>query len=140
MRYAIVHLNYVSVLVVAAVGFILGWLWYTVLFGKAWVAEMKITPEQIEAAKGKGMAGELISGFILTLVGTWGLAMILFTHGIPNWKHGAAVGAFVGAFVSAARYLNFANWEKKSTKLRFINAAHEVVLYTVQGAILGLWH
>lgn len=140
MREAIVHLNYVSVIVVAAVGFILGWLWYSMLFGKAWVAEMKITPEQIQEAQSKGMTAELIRGFLWTLISTFGLAVIMHSHGVPNWKHGAAVGAFIGVFVVAARLLNLAGWERKSSRLQAINGGHEIVLYAIQGAILGLWH
>jgi hypothetical protein len=140
MKDAIAHLNYVSVLVVAVVGFLLGWLWYSpILFAKAWLAEMKITPEQIAAEKEKGMAGYLVKGFLFTLLSTFGLAVIIRSHGVPNWKHGAAVAAFIGVFVVLMRYLSNAVWEKKSCKLQAIVGLHEVVLYTVQGAILGLW-
>ena len=40
------HLNYIAVLVTAVVGFMLGGLWYSALFGKMWRTEMKITEEQ----------------------------------------------------------------------------------------------
>ncbi len=141
MRDAIAHLNYVSVLVVAVVGFVLGWLWYGVLFGKAWMTEMKITPEMVQEAKAKGgMGGDFAKSFLFTLLGTFGLAVILHAHGVPNWKHGAAVGLFIGLLVPVMRYLNSAVWEKKTCKLQAINAGHEVVLFTLQGAILGLWH
>ncbi len=140
MREAIAHLNYVSVLVVAVVGFLLGWLWYAVLFGKLWVTEMKITPEQIAAEKAKGGSGVyFIKGFLFTLLSTFGLAVLLQAYGVPNWKHGAAVAAFVGVFMVTIRYFNLAGWEKKSVKLQVINGGHEVVLYIIQGAILGLW-
>ena len=68
MRDAITHLNYVSVLVVAVAGFLLGWLWYGLFFGRVWMAEMKFTPESMAAAKEKGMAGYFIKGFTFTLL------------------------------------------------------------------------
>ena len=135
------HVNYIAVLVTAIVGFALGALWYSVLFGKAWLAEMKITEEQRKAeCAEKGMAGTMIKGFILTLIGTFGLAALIYAHGTPNWKHGAAYGAFIGLFGPVMRMLNGSVWEQRSVKLQAIVAGHEVVLYALQGAILGAWH
>ena len=141
MRDVIPHLNYLAVLVTAVVGFLLGWLWYGLVFGKAWMVEMKITPEMVEAAKAKGgMAGDFIKGFVFTLLGTFGLAALIAAHGSPNWKHGAAFGLFIGLFVDVMRMLNGAVFEKKSIKLQVINSGHELVLFALQGAILGMWH
>ena len=138
MREVIPHLNYIHVLVVAVAGFMLGWLWYSLLFGKVWMAEMKITPETMKEDQAKsGMAGYFIKGFVFTLLSTFGLAALIAAHGSPNWKHGVAFGAFIGLFGSVMRILNGSVWEKKSCKLQLINAGHEVVLYALQGAILG---
>ena len=141
MRTVIPHLNYLHVLVVTVAGFMLGWLWYGVAFGKAWMAEMKITPEMAAAEQAKGgMAGFLIKGFAYTLVSTFGLAALIAAHGAPNWKHGAAFGLFVGLVGPVMRMLNGAVYEKRSLKLQVINASHEVALYALQGAILGAWN
>jgi len=140
MRDVLSHLNYVHVLVVTVAGFMLGALWYSVLFGKAWMAEMKITPEMAAAERAKGgMAGFLVKGFVLTLLSTLGLAALIVAHGSPNWKHGAAFVLFVGLFGPVMRLLNGGVYEKKSLKLQLINAGHEAVLYVLQGAILGAW-
>lgn len=141
MRTVISNLNYIHVLVVAVAGFLLGWLWYSVLFGKAWMKEMKITEEMMkENCAKKGMAPYFIKGFLFTLLGTVGLAALIAAHGVPNWKHGAAFGAFVGVFGPVVRMLNGSVWEERSLKLQVINAGHEIVLYALQGAILGAWH
>ena len=141
MRTIIPNLNYLHVLVVTVAGFLLGWLWYGLLFGKAWMAEMKITEEmKKEQCAKKGMAGFMIKGFVFTLLGTFGLAALIAAHGAPNWKHGAAFGAFIGVFGPVVRMLNGSVWEERSLKLQAINAGHEVVLYALQGAILGAWH
>jgi hypothetical protein len=141
MRSVIPQLNYLHVLVVTIAGFLIGWIWYGMLFGRVWMAEMKITRETIDAQKAAGgMAAFMLRGFVLTFLGTFGLAALVAAHGAPNWKHGAAFGLFIGVFVSAVRISNGANWEKKSLKLQLINAGHEAMLYAVQGAILGAWH
>jgi hypothetical protein len=141
MRDIITHLNYLHVLVVTVAGFMLGAVWYSVLFGKVWMAEMNITPEMAAAERAKGgMAGFLIRGFVFTLLSTFGLAALIAAHGAPNWKHGAAFGAFVGLLGPVMRMCNGAVYEKRSAKLQLINASHEVLLYALQGALLGAWH
>lgn len=41
MIHTLMSLNYVAVVVVAIIGFLLGWLWYSpLLFAKPWMAEM----------------------------------------------------------------------------------------------------
>ncbi len=141
MRDAIFHLNYIHVLVVTVAGFMLGWLWYSpVLFVKPWMAEMKYTEEHMKASAKEGMAKYMLQAFIYTLLSTFGLAVLIAAHGVFNWKHGAAVGAFIGAFGPGTRLLSGGVWEKRSCKLLAITVGHEVVLYALQGAILGFWH
>src|ERR1051326_7400332 len=73
MRDVIPHLNYVHILVVTIVGFMLGWLGYSMLFGKAWMVEMKITPEMMKESQAKGgMGAAMAKGFVLTLLSTFG--------------------------------------------------------------------
>ena len=142
MKDVILHLNYVHVLVVTIAGFVLGCLWsHGPLFGNAWMAEMKMTKESMEAAMAKqGMGIFFLKGFLFTLLGTFGLAALIAAHGSANWKHGAALGAFIGAFGPAVRMLNASLLENHSMKLSAINASHEIAVYALQGAILGAWH
>jgi hypothetical protein len=141
MRTIIPNLNYLHVLVVTLAGFMLGWLWYGVAFGRIWMAEMKITPEMVKEDQAKGgMGAYFAKGLLFTLLSTFGLAALIAAHGVPNWKHGAAFGAFIGLFGPAMRMFNGGVWEKRTLKLGIINAGHEVVLYALQGAILGAWH
>ncbi|HWA11167.1 MAG TPA: DUF1761 domain-containing protein [Opitutaceae bacterium] len=141
MREVIPHLNYVHVLVVTVAGFLLGWLWYSpVLFVKPWLKEMKYTEEQMKAAAKDGMAKFMAAAFLYTLLSTFGLAALLAAHGAPNWKHGAAMGAFIGLLGPGMRFLNSGVWERRSCRLLAINVGHEVALYTLQGAIIGAWH
>jgi hypothetical protein len=134
------HLNWLAVLVTTVAGFAVGAVWYSALFGGIWRTEMKITDEQMKEAAAKGMANFLIKGFIFTLLSTIGLAVLLRAHGTANWKHGAACGLFIGLFTVGMRMFNGAVYEKKSVKLQVINVGHEVVMYTLQGALLGAWH
>ena len=137
MTHAILTLNYLHVLLVTVAGFLLGWLWYSpVLFAKPWMAELKITQEQMKAAAQKGMAKLFLSGFLYTFISTFGLAAILNAHQPSWWGGGALVGGFIGACVVGARVLNTGIWEQRSLRLQAINVGHEVALFAVQGTLL----
>lgn len=132
-------LNYVTVLVVTVVGFLFGWLWYSPMcLAKSWMAEMKFTPESMEACKPK-MASMMTRCLLYTFLSTFALAALIKAHGSENWMKGAEFGLFVGGLVVGTRMLNGNLWEQRSLRLQLITVGHEVVLFTLQGAILGLW-
>lgn len=139
MMHAILTVNYIAVVVVTIIGFLLGWLWYSVLFGKAWMAEMKITEEKMKEATAKGMAKLFATGFFYTLLSTFALAVLIKVNGSANWLKGAEFGVFVGVLVVGARMLNGGLWEQRTARLQLINLGHEVALFALQGAILGVW-
>ncbi|MFI5357529.1 MAG: DUF1761 domain-containing protein [Opitutales bacterium] len=140
MMHALVSVNYVTVIVVTVVGFLFGWLWHSpVLFGKAWMAEMKITEDKMKEMAQKSMAPFFIKSLIYTLISTYGLAVLLGAHGSHGWLAGLKLGAFVGLVLIGARLLNAAVWEQRSCKLSVINLGHEACLFALQGAILAAW-
>ncbi len=129
-------LNYLRLIGVALVGFGFGSLWYSLLFGNAWMAEMKIEPAEPRPP----MAPLMIRGFLYTLVSTWGLALVIVSHGTDTWYRGALLGAAVGLLIVGARKLNSGVWERTSSRLMAINVGHEVALFALQGALLAVWH
>jgi hypothetical protein len=136
---SIPSLNYLAVLVVAVAGFLVGWAWYSpLLFAKPWMAEMKLTPESIAAAK-PDMARLFGTSFAMTLLSTFALAVLVQTSGAIGIGDGAALGALVGTLVVGPRFCNGGLWEDRSTRLQAINVGHEIALFTLQGAILGAW-
>src|SRR5581483_5044531 len=56
------------IIVGAIATFIFGMLWYGPVFGKAWMRMMRVTHEQMEEAKKRGMAGQMVVLFIFLLV------------------------------------------------------------------------
>jgi len=133
-------LNYLHIALIAAVGFFLGGLWYSVLFGKAWMAEMKLTPEECKA-KGKSMGRlVMVKCFLLTVVSTTVLACLIVDHGGNiGFRHGACLGAFVGLGLVACRSAVNDMFQFKSFKHWLIVSGHDVVLLTLQGALLTHW-
>ncbi len=139
MLNALTHLNYVAVLVTALAGFSVGWLWFSpVLFAKAWMTEMKLTPERLK--EGHYNMGKIFgTSFVVTLLSTLGLAVLIAATGAAGALRGAELGVWVGALIVGTRMINGGLWELRSLRLNAICVGHEVVMFAVQGAILGVW-
>jgi len=139
MSHALETLNPLAILAVAAVGFILGGLWYSpFLFAKTWMAEAKITPEMWKAKPGRG---PLLMGLtaVMTLISTTTLAMFLAETYTNGAFKGAEYGFVLGTGLVAARHATNNFFELKSIKHFAIVSGYDVMLLTVQGAILGVW-
>lgn len=134
-----VEINYVAVVAAAVVSMILGFLWYGPLFGKTWMALMKIKPKDIQAAKKKGMEKTMALGFLTMLIMAYVLAHFV--------DYAAATTAAAGATVGALAWLGFVAtvtagsvlWEGKPTKLYALNNAYQLVSLAAMGAILAVW-
>src|SRR3954470_11850239 len=74
-----IHLNYVAVIIAVIAHFILGFLWYTPLFGKIWAKELGLKMDQ------KPPASLLIRGMLFNLVGNFFLAFVL-SHNMAAWN------------------------------------------------------
>ncbi len=137
MSDALHNLNYVAVLVIAIVGFLFGWIWYSLIFGRA-SKEALACGEAPEAPK-PGMGPSMIKAFLFTFISTWGLALLIESHGTFGRRHGAEFGAAVGLLIVGARLLNDGVWARTPCKWTAIKVGHEVLLFAIQGAILGIW-
>jgi len=125
-------ISIVGVIVAALAFFVLGGLWYTLLFGKAWRAEMGVSEEAAAGARPdllmfvwSLLVALVIAGTLAKLVGPCGIE-----HGL---KVGVGVGAGVGAAILAQNYV----YESKSFRFFLINAGYVVVGLTLMGAIIG---
>jgi len=132
------QINYLPVLVAAAVSFLIGGLWYSkLLFAKPWMNEMKLTEEQIK--QGGNLIHYLLA-FILAFITALALVLVIDIMGIVALKGAVKLGLLVGVgFISTALLLNYI-FEKKSMTLFLINAGNHVASTIVMSVILTLWH
>jgi hypothetical protein len=138
MLNALTSLSPLAILVVSVIGFALGAVWYSpMLFVKAWMAEVKMTPESAKAAGvGKSL---MIWAFLCTIVSTLALAVLVAGHHTRLPLKGAELGLFVGVGLVAARQAVNGLFELRSLKVFMIVSGFEVVQFTVLGAILAVW-
>lgn len=134
-----VSVNYLAILIVAVANFIIGFLWYGPIFGKAWIKAMKFTPNDIKKGKEKGMAMPMFIAFITSLVTAFILAIFVGLAGANSVMDGAFVGILVwfGFFLTAS--IGSMLWEGKSASLFYLNTSYDLVRFIIMAAILAAW-
>ena len=73
------EINMVAIIVAVVANFILGFIWYTPLFGKAWGKEMGMDPNE------KPDGGAMAKGMISMIIGNFLFAYV-FAHNIGAWE------------------------------------------------------
>lgn len=134
------NINFLAVIVATFSTFIVGWLWYGPLFGKAWLSAVGITEEDVEK---KNMAKIFGLAFLFELIMAFNLAMFLTGSAEAAEQMTAGTGAFYG-FLTGFGWVFFALavnslYEGKSWTYIFINGGYWTISFTVMGAILGAW-
>ena len=130
------HINHIAVFVCAGLNLLLGALWYSpILFYKGWLAETKLTQEQIarsNPAKTYGLA------FFFALIISYNLAFFL-----GDAQTGAAWGTTAGFLAgfgwSTLVFAIISLFEQRSWKYIFINGGYITVYFTLIGFVLGVW-
>jgi hypothetical protein len=126
------QLNLWAILVATVSAFVVGGLWYSVLFGKAWVKANGFTDVP------KGNAKTFAIAFVLTLVMAFNLAMFL-NDSKTNMSWGATAGFLAGLGWIAMGIGVVAVFERKPLSYVLINGGYMTVALVLMGAIIGLW-
>ena len=132
------HLNWLAILVAAIAYFALGAIWYSFLFKNAWIKHTGIKMDDPNAKS--GVAGVMVTSFILTLICTIGIALFLSKANTPlSWMSGAKVGLVAGICFCVTAISNSYIFEKRPAGLHVINGGYNVVGCIIAGMILALW-
>jgi len=132
------ELNLWAVLAAAFASFLLGGIWYSVLFPKVWDREVWAGVPGEHRLKSRNPAVVFDVGFLLSLIAASVFAMFLG----PAPELGFAVGAGAAAglgWVATSLGINYL-FSARSLTLWFIDAGYHTLQFTLFGLILGLWH
>jgi hypothetical protein len=128
--------NYIAVFVAATAYWLLGAVWFVVLFGKPWMALEHITPEQ---ASGANPIAPYVISFLLNLVIAFVLAQICAWRNANTAARGAALGILIWiGFLGPVTYTTYM-YEMRPRQLFAINEFYVLVGLALMGAILGAW-
>ena len=140
-----VKINIAAVLVAVVVNFVLGFIWYTPLFGKIWGKEMGYDPDM------KPEKSEMLKGMVFMIFGNFLLAWVL-AHNIAAWQFVPGIkemGPFSNSLTTAIftwmgfflpGQLGATVWEKNSWKLFGINTGYHLASLLVVAFILTYWN
>jgi hypothetical protein len=126
--------NWLTIIVAALAGFMVGGLWYGPLLGKAWMAEHGFTPEDLAQGNMMQIYG---TTFVLSIVSAIFLGHLLAHFDpAPRQTMMIACGIALGFIIPAigTNYL----FSRASRKLFLIDAGYWLAFYTAMGAVFVL--
>jgi fluoride ion exporter CrcB/FEX len=128
--------NYPAVFVSALAYWLLGALWFAVLFGKPWMALEHITEQQ---ASSMNPTVPYVITFVLNLLIAFVLAQLFNWRNANTAGRGAALGILVWiGFVGPITYSTYM-YEMRPRELFAINEFYPLVGLCLMGTILGAW-
>ena len=128
--------NYGAIAVSALAYWMLGALWYGVLFGQRWMALEGITMEQ---AKSMNPVLPYIITLVLNLLMAFVLAQLCQWRNANTAARGAAVGVLLWIGIVGPIVFTTYMYEMRSKELFAINEFYPLVGLCLMGIILGAW-
>ena len=129
-------LNYPAILVSAIAYWMLGALWYGLLFGARWMVLENITVEQARAG---GSALPYLISFVLDLLIAFVLAQLCSWRNANTAGRGAAVGVLLWIGIAGPISYTTYMYEMRPKELFAINEFYSLVGLCLMGIILGAW-
>jgi Protein of unknown function (DUF1761) len=128
--------NYVAVVVSAVAYWLLGAVWFAVLFGKRWMVLEGMTQQQ---AQSMNMAVPYTVSFALDLLMAFVLAQLCSWRNANTAGRGAAVGVLLWIGIVGPIVYTTYMYEMRSKELFAINEFYPLVGLCLMGVILGAW-
>jgi len=128
-------MEYLEILIAAFVAFMLGFAWYTALFGKEWHRLTGVTDEEATS----NMALTHGVAFLMMLVLAYGVNFIVNMHEVAEqtFAHGAFHGAMMGAMYCLPALIIHYAYQRKPLKLFLIDGGYVVIFMALIGGVLG---
>jgi hypothetical protein len=130
------RINYPAVVVAAIAYWLLGAVWYGVLFSKQWMTLEQMT---IEQAHNVNPTIPYVVSFLLELLIAYSLAQLCIWRNANTIGRGASVGVLVWiGFVGPITLMTYM-FEMRPRALYAINEFYPLFGLVLMGAILGAW-
>lgn len=126
---------YLEIPIAALAAFLLGFAWYTALFGKAWQAETGVTDEQAQS----GIAITHGTAFLMMCIMAYGINFVVNMHDLSEqtFMHGGFHGLMSAAIYAVPAVAIHYAYQKKSLKLFLIDASYILLFSGLMGGVLA---
>ena len=127
-------INYLAVLVTAVALFLLGGVWFSLLFANPWRRMMGVTAPQMSPG-----AALFAQFFVCAVLTSWGMAMVLSHTG--GMETGRAIGFGIICWLGFAGATSYATAKagQKSVSLWAIESGYNLVSFMIAAVILSAW-
>lgn len=130
-------INYVATAVSAVVLMVLGFAWYApFLFGKAWMAALGKTAEEMRAA---GPSPALFAALADAILTSLVLAIVFQAAKISGVGAGIVAALGLAIAFSGMSIISNGAFEGRPRALVLINLGYRLVSYPIVGIILSIW-
>lgn len=132
-----IYVNYIAILVVGVISFLLGALWYSPpLFAKQWMNAIGKTEEELKSG---ASAMTYVITFVVWIIATYVLAVFVHYSGASTFGYGMLAGflCWFGFFASLSLIMSL--FEQKPKQLWLINNSYILVALLISGGILAIW-
>lgn len=143
-----VPINYLAIVVTVVVLIALGSVWFGPLFGKAYMKEVGVTPEEVEKFKNDPAAKKkMMKSYLFMALGSVVMVFMLSCSIVFVSSYLHLSGMTAGAKTAVISWLGFVLpvsmggvlWENKTWKWWGITAGYYLVALLVAGCILSVW-
>jgi cytochrome bd-type quinol oxidase subunit 2 len=131
-------LNWLAILCAGVAYWVLGFVWYSLLFGRIWANEQIRHRGQPPSAGGP-MGPKLISTFVCNLLAAAAMAYLIKRTGFADMNHAVKIAVATGIGFAGTAVTILSVWESKPTKIWFIDASFYFVGAILLATILICW-
>ena len=132
-------INYLAVIVAAIVHFIIGGLWYGLIFGNKFIELSGWTPAQLEKIAAESHWSQYAIAFVCSLVLVYILAHFVQYTGAKGVADGMQTAFWLWLGFVATTQLATVIFEQRRLGLYVLNVGYQLVASLICGAILVVW-
>ncbi len=129
-------INYLAVLIAAAVRVVVGAIWYSpVIFGPAFMRLAQCSEAEMKARLPRAVISDVIGSLIMAFI----LVHAVHYAGATTWLTGVAVGLLNWFGFIAVTHFALVMYEKRPFRLFLINNGYQALALAIMGAVLAVW-
>lgn len=132
-------MNWLAVLVAGVAYWLLGMLWYSVLFGKIWSAGLEQQGVKLQEPTKPQLVTKLVATFVANLLTATVIGHFVRATEVASLLGAVHVGAALGLGVAGMALAVAYTWESKPVKVWVIDAAYHLLGCTACAVILTYW-
>lgn len=131
--------NLLGILAATVAFFMLGWLWFGILFQAQWLEGVGLTLEGATAIAEKSGAMMYVWGIVISLVQAIGLAFVLHHASASKLMTCAKISGIVGLLIAVPIAGYGTLYEGNPLIGLIVNGSYSVIGYAIMGAVISLF-